>query len=343
MRLPNGFGSVHKIAGNRRRPYRARITIGWIDTNDLRKKQEFKTIGYYKSKEEGLMALASFKKQPFNLEHKNITFSDVFDMWSIEHFAKIVSSSKRMWLAAYNHSKSLWSLKFNAIKVRDLEDAIQNSKVGPPTKLRMKSLYNMLFKYAIKHEIADKNYALYLDSIKVATKIKRVPFSDDEINMLWQNLNVPFVDMILINIYSGLRPREMVELECKNIDLANGIMRGGIKTLAGKDRVIPIHPKVQSLIATKFCNTSERLFTKEFGQIMTYSDYYNRFKKVMNKFSMSHKPHDARHTFITKAKLYKVDEYVLKLIVGHKIADITENVYTHRNIDELKSEMLKIQ
>ena len=38
-----------------------------------------------------------------------------------------------------------------------------------------------------------------------------------------------------------------------------------------------------------------------------------------------------------------MNEFILKIIVGHKITDLTENVYTHRDINELKKEMLKIK
>ena len=75
-----------------------------------------------------------------------------------------------------------------------------------------------MYKYAIKHEIADKNYAEYCDIPKVETKIKRTAFTSEEIEKLWQNIELPFVDMILINIYSGLRPRELVELEITKIN-----------------------------------------------------------------------------------------------------------------------------
>ena len=34
MRLPNGYGGVVKLSGNRRRPYAARITTGW-HINDI--------------------------------------------------------------------------------------------------------------------------------------------------------------------------------------------------------------------------------------------------------------------------------------------------------------------
>lgn len=58
---------------------------------------------------------------------------------------------------------------------------------------------------------------------------------------------------------------------------------------------------------------------------------------------MDHKPHDTRHTFITKAKEVDMNEYILKMIVGHEIRDITEKVYTHRTLDDLKNEMKKIE
>ncbi|MCX4323049.1 MAG: hypothetical protein OSJ59_08785, partial [Lachnospiraceae bacterium] len=54
------------------------------------------------------------------------------------------------------------------------------------------------------------------------------------------------------------------------------------------------------------------------------------------------KPHDTRHTFITKGKQSGMDEYLLKIIVGHEISDVTEKVYTHRSMEELRREISKI-
>lgn len=58
---------------------------------------------------------------------------------------------------------------------------------------------------------------------------------------------------------------------------------------------------------------------------------------------MRHTPHETRHTFITQAKYCQVNEYILKLIIGHEIRDVTKRVYTHRNIEELKEEMAKVK
>lgn len=45
MRLPNGYGSVYKLSGNRRNPYAARITIDWEECDGKRiQKKKFSVI-----------------------------------------------------------------------------------------------------------------------------------------------------------------------------------------------------------------------------------------------------------------------------------------------------------
>lgn len=56
-----------------------------------------------------------------------------------------------------------------------------------------------------------------------------------------------------------------------------------------------------------------------------------------------HNIHDWHKHFVTAAKKYGVDEYTIKYIVGHKISDITEKVYTNREFEWLKQEMEKIK
>lgn len=75
---------------------------------------------------------------------------------------------------------------------------------------------------------------------------------------------------------------------------------------------------------------------------MTYDKYRKRFQKVIDRLKLNHHPHEIRHTFITKAKACGVDGYILKLIVGHSIEDITEKIYTHRTMEQLRSEIEKI-
>jgi integrase len=242
-------------------------------------------------------------------------------------------------------------MRMRDIRTAHLEDTIKNADVGDNTKSRMKSLFNQMYKYALKHEIVDKDYAALCDSVKKPKpQIIRIPFSDVEIQKLWDNIDFPFADMLLIGIYTGWRPQELAILHIEDIDFKQMTITGGLKTDVGKNRIVPIHPVILELIQENYNHAKEinssYLFNDEYGQqgsYMTYDKYRRRFDKVMKRLNMKHRPHDTRHTFITKAKAAGMDEYILKLIVGHSIKDITEKVYTHRTIEDMQREIQKIK
>ena len=69
---------------------------------------------------------------------------------------------------------------------------------------------------------------------------------------------------------------------------------------------------------------------------------YLIWDKSLARLNMEHLPHDMRHTFASLCKEYHVDEYVLKLLIGHAVRDLTERVYTHRQIEQLREELEKL-
>ena len=126
---------------------------------------------------------------------------------------------------------------------------IHDAKVGDSTKQRMKSMYNLMYKYCLKYDIVEKDYAALCESVKRGKpKIVRIPFSSEEIQTLWDNVSFPFVDMVLIGIYSGWRPQELAILKVADIDLEARTMFGGLKTDAGRNRVVPIHSAIYDLV-----------------------------------------------------------------------------------------------
>lgn len=348
MKLPNGYGSVYKLSGKRRKPWIARKTKGWIINDGKKIKQEYITIGYYETKTLALEALVNYNQNPYDIQANSITFSEVYTKWSEEHFKTIVSSAVRTWTSAYNHSAPLHNMRFKDLRPNHLEGCIQDAKVGQSTKQRMKSLYNLLFKYALKHDIVDKDYAALCNSVKRGeATIVRIPFSTEEITLLRDNISFPFVDMLLTGIYTGFRPQELTMIKLE--DIRDNCIIGGLKTDAGKNRAIPIHPAIKHLINNRIKDAlslnSEYLFNDTASKDyiwLSYDKYRRRFEKIMKHFNLEHKPHDTRHTFITLGKENDMDEYILKLIAGHAINDITEHVYTHRTFEQLQSEINKI-
>ena len=171
---------------------------------------------------------------------------------------------------------------------------------------------------------------------------------------MWRSIDfVPFSDMIVYACYSGWRPSEIVEIEVKNVDLKAGFIKGGIKSRVGKNRLVTIHSLVR-LIVEKYYEeaiavNSKFLFndtSKKKGIGLSYDQYLSRFIKVLEQLNLRDEitPHYTRHTFLSKAKSKDVNmnEYILKLIVGHKVDDLTENTYTYRTLQDLIDEMEKI-
>lgn len=353
MKLPNGFGSVYKLTGKRRKPYIARKTVSWeLDEATGKVTQKYITIGCYETKKEAMAALVDYNNNPYDINTNKITFEEVYEKWSDEHFEKISAGAIRTYKSAYSYCSPLYRLKMKEIRVYHLEAAIKNAKVGDATKLRMKSLFNNMYRYALKNEIVDKNYAEFVEVTKKETDKKKIhaPLTDKEIKTIYDNIDIPFAKMVLIGIYSGWRPQELAILKVDDVDLENRTFTGGIKTEAGTNRIVPIHPAIYEYVKEYYDHAkavnSPFLFNDAFAAsgsyTMTYDKYRGRFRKVMDACHLKHRPHDLRHTFITKAKEYNVDEYCLKLIVGHAIQDITEKVYTKRTIDQLRQEIEKI-
>lgn len=330
-------------------------TDKWVlDTATGKSKQIRFTVGYYATREEAMIALADYNENPYDIKADSITFSEVYEKWSESYFPTLSNpSSIRTVTAAYAYCNGLYDMRMKDIRVSHLEGTILDAQVGDSTKSRIKSLFNMMYKYALAHDIVEKDYASVMfangNPIKRERTKEVVPFTQEEILLLWDNLNFAFTDMILIGIYSGWRPQELAILKVVDIDLDANTMLGGLKTDAGKNRIVPIHPLIKPLIENRLKEAtaiqSDYLFNDANGQqgtYMTYDKYRKRFEKVMKYLNLKHRPHETRHTFITKAKSCNIDEYTLKLIVGHAIDDITEKVYTHRTIEQLKAEMAKI-
>ena len=102
MKLPNGFGSVYKLSGKRRCPYRAIVTDRWtLDSVTHKSKQIRKTIGYYETKADALAALADYNKSPYDLESAKITLQETYDRWSEEHFPTVSASNVKGYKAAF--------------------------------------------------------------------------------------------------------------------------------------------------------------------------------------------------------------------------------------------------
>lgn len=369
-RLPNGFGQISEIKNqNLRERFRVMVTVGKTSTGKCITKI-LKPKGYFKTYNEAYMALVEYNKNPYDLD-SDITVAQLYEKWTNQYFEEIKASSVRSIKSAWQYCTSLYDMRAKDIRARHIKQCMEDGEAiingekriaSAGTKERIKSMFNLMFDYALEYEIVDKNYArtfkLSKDIFIEQEKAKNchITFSDSELDALWKHVNdVAYVDIILIQCYTGWRPQELGLLKISDIDFENGLLKGGMKTDAGENRIVPIHPKIKDLIVQRYNEAielnSEYLLNCTDGAThlnnikLTYDKYRHRFEKIIKRLNLNpeHRAHDGRVTFITRAKKFHVDEYALKYIVGHAITDITEKVYTKREISWLIEEMQKIK
>ena len=336
MRLPSGYGGIVKLKGNRRKPYQVRLTKGFTDEG----KQIYMYLGYYAKRGEALEALAEYRSNPYDITRETITFAEVYKKWSNEHFKKVSSSSIERYSNAYRkYCKSLYKMRFKDIRLTHLQAVIDNCGMAHPTRASIKTLFAVLTKFAMKNDIVDKDYAQYVDVGQREGKINRKPFTQEEIDKLFKYVDTfDYLDTILIMIYSGLRVGEMLDLRIENIHLEERYMVGGSKTEAGKNRIIPINKKIEPFIRKYYEKNKDKefLIINSLGRPMGYSNYRReKFDNIMEKLRMEHKPHDARHTFASLMDSASANKLCIKRIIGHSSQDITEDIYTHKTVEEL--------
>lgn len=350
MRLPNGFGNVSKLPGNRRKPYRVRVTVGW-EMDDITgiNRQKFKTIGYYETKEEGLIALGNFHQNPYDMDSSKITFEEVFQKWSAEHYPKISDSNVKGYNAAYRLCAMLYKMRFVDIKKSHMQGVIDNCGKNYPTLRKLKALFSQLYKFAMQNDLCGKDYAKYIDINQYQDKnpnaYNRKPFSKEEIQTVWnwKNSN-EYISVILMLIYTGVRIGELLDLKKDKVNLAEKWFDiTASKTKAGI-RKVPIAEKVLPYFEYWMNkNDCEYLLSTPDGKHFEYRNYYDSYwTPLIQQMGMQHRPHDTRHTCISLLTVAGVQDKIIKKIAGHKGQSVTEIVYTHFEIQELLEAINKI-
>lgn len=337
MRLPNGYGSVYKLSGNRRRPFVARKTIGFEWNEEKQRSYPiYQVIGYYAKRNEALTALSDFNKNPYDIEAKNTTLSDMYEIFKKRRFGKISKSGNDIYNAAYKHLKPLWDCKMTELKTYQLQQLIDSVDRKRQTKEHIRTLLNQIFDIAIELDICDKNYAKFITLEAKVKSDKHKAFTNEEIKLIADNVNkIPDLDIAMILIYTGMRPNELFKMKKGDVNLEERYMVGGSKTTAGKNRTIPIHKKILPLIERRYSSSKVNLIEKDGKPISVQIYRDDLWQNSVIPLGLNNLPYDCRHTFASLMNTAGANTLATKLIMGHSTQDITDGTYTHKQLDEL--------
>lgn len=327
MRLANGSGSCHKMSDRRRKPWRARVTAEIeFDEGTKQYHQKYKILGYYKTRNEALKALMDYNANPFDLNALEVTLDQCYEQAK----KTFTEGRKHNYYAAYKYLEPLKDKPIRSIKAPQMQACIDACTTTQ--QVEIKTVCHKIFDYAMKMEFIDHDPSRYLKSENVNERRKREVLTADQITAL-EDIDEWWSKITLMLVYSGMRTKELKELDPEWIDIDNGCI--DIQKAKNKSslRQIPIHARVLSLFSEY----------KDFGcNLFGYT--HDGLNKALKLFC-GHTAHDSRHTFATRMRECGCDPLILQLLLGHTPSTITERVYTHITLEELRKnlELLKYE
>ena len=372
-KLPNGYGSIKYLGKNRRNPYAVHPpAVRSQQTGDLITP---KALCYVRDWMTGFAVLTAYKagiyypgmEKKFSdlftssdtditqriladynltkaaderLKERKKTFREVymeFYHWKYEADRGQTYSKSSVYAtrAAFKHCAALYEKPFADIRHWDLQQTIDRCRLKHASKELILTLFHQIYAYGEIYELCEKDYSVHVRIHTPEDDVSGVPFSEPELGRLWKHAENPVVEMILIMCYSGYRIAAYQGLE---VNIAEQYFCGGVKTTAGKGRVVPIHSAI--------CPFVRRRIERE-GCIMPDSTQTFRKKmyRTLEELGVKrHTPHDCRHTFSALCEQYGVNENDRRRMLGHSFgADVTNSVYGHRTLEDLREQIEKIK
>ena len=234
------------------------------------------------------------------------------------------------------------------------------------------TLIRQLYRFALPRDMCTREYGNYIVMPYTSEESHHQDFTDAELKILWQHKDDPVAAMILIMCYSGFRVGAFETLQVfLDQDGRTGYFCGGLKTKAGKNRIVPVHSAIMPLLRrilddngkpVFFCGKNSRRFREIMKQTLVrlgidtapdrqtdgVSDRKEGnspgiYRKLHGEYRY-HTPHSSRHTFSRLCESYGVNEADRRRMLGHSFGnDITNGVYGHRSVEELRAQIEKIK
>lgn len=340
MKRANGTGSVVKLSGNRRRPYAVKVS----GRNKYGQVMQ-KILSYHEKVSEAQAALEAYIQAQTAgtapaADKLDITVGEVFAGWKAREYRKLKQASITSHNAAWNKRVSRFSERkmrsmtldeWQALLDEDEDAGLSQSSINNDAML-IKALYS----YSMERDIVGKDYSQYLDIPSVGAKRPRSALNDFQIARLAQLAadGFPWADTALMLCYTGFRVSEFLQLTRFSYHPEEGgYLQGGLKTEAGKNRIIPVHPKIRPYLSSWIDKGGDCIICDARGRSIPPDQYREYFKAIAEQIGAPNAtPHWCRHTFATLLHAAKADQLTVKWLLGHSTKnDITAH-YTHETV-----------
>lgn len=307
-------------------------------------------IGSYDKKSDARAALDIFLKHPTS--KYSYTLRQVYDEWKISAFADIQKQTKTNYTTCWGKicdcpDPALPDKPIREITTGDIRKVL-DFYAGTLSKsyiTKLKAVFTQLFDYALENNIVDRNYASLVKLPKMEESRARA-FTDLEFSKLEKNwASVPGGDACYVLCYTGWRVSEFCDLTKFSYDPKEHTLRGGLKTEAGRDRIVPVHPKIQAIVESWYRSSAGPLYPRKNGKPHTKDSFMRTvWRPCMTALGLPDDltPHSARHTCGTRLSAAGAPAEDIQRIMGHADYSVTANTYINQDIAALRASMERV-
>lgn len=329
-RRANGEGSVYlrKDTGT----YTAEITVGWDRFGSRISKRK----GGFKTKREAREYIAKLKEQAEEEKTAGDKVKDLVTIGNMFHMAmerkdgNVSARTMQSYNAAYNtHLKQYSHFPFAMMRPKDWQaiiDKMEKNGVSHSYRNLTLSVIKIMIKEAILQDIITSDTSIAVRAGKTDRRLIHVALERWELKrVLEEARNGREISMVIaIMCFTGFRISEFLSLRIEDYKKA-GYFVGGMKTEAGKNRVVPVSKIVQPFIDAIIGDRDSGLIISESTQSMR-----NKIKAECEAIGINpHTPHDFRRTMATMLKAVDAPNSDKTAIMGHANIGMTEYYQDH--------------
>lgn len=262
------------------------------------------------------------------------TLAYYWDLYKNGKMEKLSDSKRMAYTIAYNKMKAIHHLPVSQISVKQLQDVINREAPTYYPARDMKTVLSHIFRYAMVDQEVLSNPAEVLDLPDLEERESEA-FNDKEQKAMWKAYNKgdTFIGYLLLMIYTGMMPGELLSCRKEHIDWDAGqIIGSGKKTQYRRSTPITV-PDFMIPVLRKLVNYSSGPKLLTMNKDNFYAEYYAALERVQARRLP---PYSCRHTTGTKLEL---DQGAAPSVIAKVLRQKTHKIqqrYKHPDLKDAK-------
>lgn len=324
----NGTGTAYK----RGKTWTARIVLGYYVGDDGKRHARTANRGGFATKKEALDYIPKLKAEAES--SATLTLSGYWEFYEAKKLPELSRDKQTAYRIAWRRWAALATRKLEDLKIETLQAAMDEAATTYYTARDMKNLMSHFYKHGLANQTVSVNLAQYLQ-LPPANASEQTPFKAEELDLLWKDFAAgnTFTGYILLMIYTGMMPGELLQAKKEHIDWDGKQIRGaGLKTATRKAAPIVladvILPVLRVLVDTSH---GEKLI--HINKDNFYKEYYATLERIGTRRLP---PYSCRHTTGTDLAKAAVPAFTIQKIMRHAKITTTQH-YTHMDATDALS------